>query len=269
MLSDQEDAYSIGYIELKSDKSILNSLGLWVKYTITAGENVIQGVDYLNSQYRKVSFKPDTQQNGIIIPQIEELKIPGNTVVDQNKIRIYFMALPDAIKENAENLRIDIQPYYFDLDVTNNKDISNFRLKQNGQIVNNITADITIEDSGLYQSQVFIVDQNDQLVNIEQIVEVSMDLWSPYKSLVEELMPNANITADRFHVMKQVNDELDAMRKSEKRAATSLDNKSERDRILAGLNKSGSTGLSMLNWREQGTLNWEQEECQMLVSSKG
>jgi transposase len=46
-----------------------------------------------------------------------------------------------------------------------------------------------------------------------------MDLWSPYKSLVEELMPNANITADRFHVMKQVNDELDAMRKSEKKAA--------------------------------------------------
>jgi len=54
---------------------------------------------------------------------------------------------------------------------------------------------------------------------LEQIVEVSMDLWSPYKSLVEELMPNANITADRFHVMKQVNDELDAMRKSEKKAA--------------------------------------------------
>lgn len=73
---------------------------------------------------------------------------------------------------------------------------------------------------------------------LEQIVEVSMDLWSPYKSLVEELMPNANITADRFHVMKQVNDELDAMRKSEKKAAMDLDNKLERERILAGLNKS-------------------------------
>jgi transposase len=73
---------------------------------------------------------------------------------------------------------------------------------------------------------------------LEQIVEVSIDLWSPYKSLVEELMPNANITADRFHVMKQVNDELDAMRKSEKKAAMSLDDKSEKDRILAGLNKS-------------------------------
>ncbi|MHC5826140.1 MAG: ISL3 family transposase, partial [Nostoc sp.] len=54
---------------------------------------------------------------------------------------------------------------------------------------------------------------------LEKIEEVSIDLWSPYKSLVEELMPNANVTADRFHVMKQVNDELDAMRKAEKRAA--------------------------------------------------
>ncbi|MBA4450090.1 transposase, partial [Cylindrospermopsis raciborskii CS-506_D] len=37
------------------------------------------------------------------------------------------------------------------------------------------------------------------LESLEQIQEVSIDMWSPYKSLVEELMPNANITADRFH----------------------------------------------------------------------
>ncbi|PNK20005.1 transposase, partial [Cylindrospermopsis raciborskii] len=75
------------------------------------------------------------------------------------------------------------------------------------------------------------------LESLEQIQEVSIDMWSPYKSLVEELMPNANITADRFHVMKQVNDELDNMRKTEKKAATSLPNESEKKRILAGLNK--------------------------------
>ena len=43
---------------------------------------------------------------------------------------------------------------------------------------------------------------------LEQIEEVSIDLWRPYKNLVEELMPNAQVVADRFHVMKQVNDEL-------------------------------------------------------------
>ena len=90
---------------------------------------------------------------------------------------------------------------------------------------------------------------------LEQIVEVSMDLWSPYKSLVEELMPNANITADRFHVMKQVNDELDAMRKSEKRAAMDLDNKLERERILAGLNKSKYSLI-----KNEDSLNEQQKE---------
>lgn len=73
---------------------------------------------------------------------------------------------------------------------------------------------------------------------LNQIEEVSIDLWSPYKKLVEDLMPNANITADRFHVMKQVNDELDTMRKTEKKAAIALDDKSEKERILETLSKS-------------------------------
>ncbi|MGF2033815.1 MAG: DUF4347 domain-containing protein [Nostoc sp. CmiVER01] len=165
LLLAQEDSESIGYIELKANRPITNSLGLWVKYTITAGSNVIQGIDYLNSQYRKVSLQPDTQQNGIIIPQGEQLNIPGNSVVDASKIRIYFMALPDAIKENAETVTIDVQPYHFDTDITGNPSISNFRLKQDGQIVSKITAKLNIEDSNLYQPQVFILDQDNQLVS--------------------------------------------------------------------------------------------------------
>ena len=73
---------------------------------------------------------------------------------------------------------------------------------------------------------------------LEQIQEVSIDLWKPYKSLVEQLMPNADVTVDRFHVMKQVNDELDAARKQEKREAIALKNKSEKERMLSGLLKS-------------------------------
>jgi transposase len=90
---------------------------------------------------------------------------------------------------------------------------------------------------------------------LEQIEEVSIDLWSPYKNLVEDLMPNANITADRFHVMKQVNDELDAMRKSEKKAAISLEDKSEKDRRLEGLNKSKYSFI-----KNENSLNEKQKE---------
>ncbi|MBD2492092.1 ISL3 family transposase [Aulosira sp. FACHB-615] len=103
---------------------------------------------------------------------------------------------------------------------------------------------------------------------LEQIQEVSIDLWSPYKSLVEELMPNANITADRFHVMKQVNDELDTMRKSEKKAAMSLEDKSEKERILAGLNKSKYSLIKneeSLNEEQKNRLKAVQEVSSILA----
>ena len=36
---------------------------------------------------------------------------------------------------------------------------------------------------------------------LEQIEEVSIDLWQGYKNLVTKIMPNAQVVADRFHVM--------------------------------------------------------------------
>jgi len=36
---------------------------------------------------------------------------------------------------------------------------------------------------------------------LNAIEEVSIDLWKPYKNLIEEMMPNAEAVADRFHVM--------------------------------------------------------------------
>ncbi|WP_341529932.1 ISL3 family transposase [Nostoc sp. UHCC 0302] len=73
---------------------------------------------------------------------------------------------------------------------------------------------------------------------LTQIEEVSIDLWIPYKSLIQEMMPNAQIVADRFHVMKQINEELDQKRKKAKRAAEKIKNKKERESTLAGLTHS-------------------------------
>ncbi len=52
---------------------------------------------------------------------------------------------------------------------------------------------------------------------LSEIEYVSIDLWKPYKSLVEKLIPNATVVADRFQVMKQINEELDQPRKTAKR----------------------------------------------------
>ena len=80
---------------------------------------------------------------------------------------------------------------------------------------------------------------------LEQIEEVSIDLWSGYKTLLMDLIPNVQVIADRFHVAVQVNKELDTQRKREKVQATNLEKntklsskKAECKQLLEGLNKS-------------------------------
>jgi transposase len=80
---------------------------------------------------------------------------------------------------------------------------------------------------------------------LEGIEEVSIDLWKGYKTLVQKLMPNAQVVADRFHVMVQVNKELDTQRKREKRQIIDSTKKSksakkaaEYQQVLEGINDS-------------------------------
>ena len=48
---------------------------------------------------------------------------------------------------------------------------------------------------------------------------VSMDMWRPYRSFVEQFLPDARIVADRFHVMKQLNEQLSNARRQIQRTA--------------------------------------------------
>ncbi|MBN3907332.1 MAG: ISL3 family transposase [Nostoc sp. NMS1] len=96
---------------------------------------------------------------------------------------------------------------------------------------------------------------------LEQIEEVSIDLWKGYKTLVTELMPKAQVVADRFHVMVQINKELDTQRKQEKRNVEQLikkaktsSKKAEYEKTLAGINKSKYVLL-----KNESDLNEEQK----------
>jgi transposase len=80
---------------------------------------------------------------------------------------------------------------------------------------------------------------------LDKIEEVSTDLWQGYRNLVKEIMPVAQLVADRFHVMVQINKELDTQRKREKsqieeviQKAKSDQDKAESEKVLQGLTKS-------------------------------
>ncbi len=57
---------------------------------------------------------------------------------------------------------------------------------------------------------------------LSKIEEVSIDLSGNYRGLVQKLMPQAEIVADRFHVMKLVNDELNQARNAFRRQPNDL-----------------------------------------------
>jgi transposase len=73
---------------------------------------------------------------------------------------------------------------------------------------------------------------------LSQIEEVSIDMYKPYKSLAMEVLPLAEIVADRFHIMGQINDELDQARRKIKRESEKIKNKKEKEKIEAAMTHS-------------------------------
>jgi transposase len=73
---------------------------------------------------------------------------------------------------------------------------------------------------------------------LNQVAEVSIDLSGNYKSLVNKLLPNAEVIADIFHVMKIVNQDLDTALKILRKAAQENVDEVEKRQIEAALKQS-------------------------------
>ncbi len=53
-----------------------------------------------------------------------------------------------------------------------------------------------------------------ELKDIDEIELVAMDMWNPYKSAVNTVIPHAKIVIDKFHVVKLANEALEKIRKA-------------------------------------------------------
>jgi transposase len=73
---------------------------------------------------------------------------------------------------------------------------------------------------------------------LSQIEEVSIDMYKPYKSLAMEVLPLAEIVADRFHVMGQINDELDRERRKIRRESEKIEDKIEKEKTESAMTHS-------------------------------
>lgn len=73
---------------------------------------------------------------------------------------------------------------------------------------------------------------------LSQIKEVSIDLSGNYRGLVRKVLPNADIVADRFHVMKLVNEELNRARNAEKRVINEVTDEAKKEELQAVIKNS-------------------------------
>jgi transposase len=60
---------------------------------------------------------------------------------------------------------------------------------------------------------------------LEKIEYASLDMWDPFIKAITELCPNVNLVFDKFHVVKKVNEALDAVRKKEFAKASEAERK--------------------------------------------
>jgi transposase len=75
-----------------------------------------------------------------------------------------------------------------------------------------------------------------------QIEEASMDMTGNYKSLIQNICPNAQVTVDRFHLTKIVHEELNQARIDQKKTAEAL-KAQERAKLFNSLKGSKYTLL--------------------------
>jgi transposase len=73
---------------------------------------------------------------------------------------------------------------------------------------------------------------------LSQIKEVSIDLSGNYRGLIKKVLPNADIVADRFHVMKLVNAELNQARNAEKKVINEIKDDVQKEELQAVLKDS-------------------------------
>lgn len=64
------------------------------------------------------------------------------------------------------------------------------------------------------RNQETVIEFLNGLKNKEKIQYVAMDMWRPYKTAMNTVLPNAVIVIDKFHVVKMANEALEKVRKA-------------------------------------------------------
>ena len=116
---------------------------------------------------------------------------------------------------------------------------------------------------------------------LRSVQEISMDMWTAFRVVAEETLPNAEITHDRFHLIKYLNNAIDKVRRREVKSNEGLkksrflflkneENLSEKQRIAFEVIKNANYEASkawVVRENFKGLFNSEKTTCLTLFTN--
>ncbi|HPM50293.1 MAG TPA: ISL3 family transposase [Methylotenera sp.] len=162
------------------------------------------------------------------LPDVDEKRMMTSRLaawVGKQAIKRTFASIAEDVGINEGTVRSVFRDYINELESTIRFDtpkwmgIDEVHLIKPRGVITNIENNTVVELLANRNKET-IIKYLYQLEGKQHIQYVTMDMWRPYKDAVEEVLPQANIVIDKFHVVKMANEALERVRKSFRESLT-------------------------------------------------
>lgn len=162
------------------------------------------------------------------LPDVDEKRMMTSRLaawVGKQAIKRTFASIAEDVGINEGTVRSVFRDYINELERTVRFDtpkwmgIDEIHLIKPRGVITNIENNTVVELLANRNKET-VIKYLSQLNGHEQIQYVTMDMWRPYKDAVEDVLPQARIVIDKFHVVKMANEALERVRKSFRESLT-------------------------------------------------
>ena len=156
------------------------------------------------------------------LPDVDEKRMMTSRLtawVGKQAIKRTFASIAEDVGINEGTVRSVFRDYINELERTVRFDtpkwmgIDEIHLIKPRGVITNIENN-TVVELLVNRNKETIIKYLSKLDGKQHIQYVTMDMWRPYKDAVEDVLPQAKIMIDKFHVVKMANEALERVRKS-------------------------------------------------------
>lgn len=176
------------------------------------------------------------------LPDIDEGRSVTNRLINwiqETSLEMTFSSVAEEIGVDKKTVRNTFNDYVDELEAQTDfrtpkwLGIDEVHLLKNYRCVITDVENKSVIDILRKRNKDNVISYLSKLQDIDKIELVAMDMWNPYKSAVNTVIPHAKIVIDKFHVVKLANEALEKIRKANRQNVTAKERRQlMRDRYV-------------------------------------